>query len=353
MSVCANRVLVLFASILLTACDPFASPEGLFEEYVERTARVLEGEVVLSPVPTVDQLPRRRERTVDIPPLDVSMLDFLGLYGCELQHVVGERNSIMGRVMHPATLLDYEVRFLRAAEDCLSVIDSERLVARIGEIIELKRGSIVDAAWNAVWATSEIEAFLTRSRGPLEVQPDRDMIGTMAADLRTMSDMLQRVGDGSTEADVKRLDDVYQRWHARPLAGQLQRAAVLATTRLDDASRLIEARVEGRPVCARPDLRPRAAENMRGMFMSVYIGEVQPYLAEIQRARRELMPPLRELAAIGGGRSAALAGYARRTLGEADADSVWHRFDRAVARHAEAWQALLGQCGMRPGQESG
>src|SRR5690606_8032454 len=150
-----------------------------------------------------------------------------------------------------------------------------------------------------------------------------------------------------------RLDDVYQRWHARPLAGQLQRAAVLATTRLDDASRLIEARVEGRPVCARPDLRPRAAENMRGMFMSVYIGEVQPYLAEIQRARRELMPPLRELAAIGGGRSAALAGYARRTLGEADADSVWHRFDRAVARHAEAWQALLGQCGMRPGQESG
>lgn len=352
MSVC--RLLVLScAAALLAGCDPFASPEGLFEEYVERTSRVLDGEAVLTPVPTVEQLPRRRDRVREIAPLDVSMLDFLGLYGCELQHVIGERNSIMGRVMHPATVFDYEVRFLRAADECLGSIDNERLRARIAEVIETKRAQMPEAAWNAVWGTSEIEDFLTRSRGSLAVKPDRDMASTMAADLRALVDVVGRVQRGDLAVDVRALDGVYQRWQSRPLAGQTLRAAVLATTRLDDASRLIEARLGARPVCARPDLRPRAAENMRGMFMSVYIGEVQPYLAEVQRARQELMPPLRELAAIGGGRVEPVAHYARLTLGEQDEASLWRRFDLAVARHTRAWQDLLGQCGMRPGQDTG
>lgn len=352
MSACRSLVLSCFV-ILLAGCDPFASPEGLFEEYVERTARVLDGEAVLTPVPTVEQLPRRRERVREIASLDVSMLDFLGLYGCELQHVIGERNSIMGRVMHPATVLDYEVRFLRAARECLGSIDSERLRLRIADIIAAKREQMPDAAWNAVWASSEIENFLTRSGGSLAVTPDRDMASTLAADLRALVDVVGRVQGGDLTVDVMSLDGVYQRWQSRPLAGQTLRGAVLATTRLDDASRLIEARLGERPVCARPDLRPRAADNMRGMFMSVYIGHVQPYLAEVQRARQELMPPLRELAAIGGGRSEAVVHYARFTLAEQDDASVWRRFDLAVARHTRAWQELLGQCGMRPGQEAG
>lgn len=352
MSVRGFLPLCIALVVLLAACDPFETPEGLFEEYIERTARVLDGEAGLSQVPTLEQLPRRRDRVVDIAALDVSMLDFLGLYGCELQHVIGERNSIMGRVMHPATVFDYEVRFLRAAAECADDIGSERLAARIGEVIDAKRAQIPDAAWNAVWGTSEIEDFLTRSRGALAVQPDRDMASTLAADLRALADVVGRVQGGDLEVDVKALDGVYQRWQARPLAGQALRGAALATARLDDASRLIEARLGDSPICARPDLRPRAAENMRGMFMNVYVGRVQPYLADLQRVRRELMPPLRELAAIGGGRSEAVVAYARMTLGEEDEASLWRRFDLAVARHTRAWQDLLEQCGMRPGQET-
>lgn len=345
------RLLVLsLAALLLAACDPFASPEGMFDEYVERTARVLEGDAQRSEVPTVEQLPRRRERVAEIAPLDVSMLDFLGLYGCELQHVVGERNSIMGRVMHPASVYDYELRFLRAAADCLGVIEDEALAGRVAAVAEAKRAQLVDAAWNAVWATSEIEDFLTRSRGPLAVAPDRDMAATLAADLQALRAAVQ-IGSGEPPTlDFRSLDGVYQRWQSRPMAGQTLRAAALAATRLEDASRLIEARLGERPVCPRPDVRPRAAENMRGMFVSVYVGEVQPYLAQIQRLRRELIEPLHGLATLGGGRREAVAGYAARVLGDTAEDSLWRRFDEAVARHTRAWQELLGQCGMRPGQ---
>lgn len=349
-SACCRVFLLSCACLLLVACDPFSSPEGLFDEYLERTARVLDGEPQRSPVEVVEALPRRRDRVAEIAPLDVSMLDFLGLYGCELQHVVGERNSIMGRVMHPASVYDYELRFLRAGEDCLRIIDDKALAARIGAVIEAKRGQLVDAAWNAVWATSEIEDFLTRSRGALAVSPDRDMAATLAADLQALSAAVHVEGGEPPALDFHTLDGVYQRWQARPMAGQALRAAALASVRLDDASRLIEARLGDRPVCPRPDVQPRAAENMRGMFMSVYIGEVQPYLAQIQRVRRELIEPLHALAMLGEGRREAVVDYAARVLGDADADSLWRRFDAAVARHTRAWQELLGQCGMRPGQ---
>lgn len=344
-----NVLGALAAALLLTACDPFAAPESLFDEYVERAARVLDGKARLSPVPVVEPLPRRRERVVDIPPVNLSLLDFLSLYGCELQHVVGERNSIMGRVMHPASVYDYELRFLRAAEACLGMIDNDELAARLREAVGTKRGQLVDAAWNAVWATTEIEDFLTRSRGPLAVAPDRDMAATLAADLQALTAALA-VPDGEPpELDFRGFDDVYQRWQSRPMAGQALRAAALASARLDDASALIEARLEGRPVCPRPDVQPRAAENMRGMFLSVYVGRVQPYLAQIQRVRRELIEPLDALARLGGGRREAVVAYADRVLGDDTPDSLWRRFDASVARHTRAWQELLGQCGMRPG----
>lgn len=353
MSSSIARVLVLFAAtVLLPGCDPMGAPESMLDEYVLRVARVLEGDAELTPVPTAPQLPRRRERVRELSQLDIGMLDFLGLYGCELQHVIGERNSVLGRVMHPAGLFDYELRFVRAADECVGEISSERLAQRITEATDIKRADLPDVAWNAIWGSSEIEDFLTRSRGALAIAHDRDMSATMGADLRALEHAIGRIAGGNLDVDVKSFDPVYQRWQSRPLAGQVIRSAILVATRLDDASALIEARLGDRPVCAKPTLRPRRAESMHGMFLSVYVGNVQPYLADVQRVRRDLIPPLQALSRIGdSARSPTVAAYARAVLSETDENSVWLAFDDAVKRHTLAWQALLGQCGMRPGQE--
>ncbi|MBA4743328.1 MAG: DUF3080 domain-containing protein [Azoarcus sp.] len=339
--------------VSLAGCDPFTSPQSLFDEYLDRSARVLDVDAVTSNVPTAPLLPRRRERVRPLPSMDVGMLDFLSLYGCELQHVVGERNSIMGKVMHPGSLLEYELRFVRAAEECADEIDSERLRGRLAEVVEIKREALPDVAWNAIWGSEEIEHLLTRSRGPLDVGHDRDLAGAMASDLATLTEIVDAIGKGRTDLDIAALDAMYQRWQSRALAGQAVRGALLAATRLDDASRIVEARLGERPVCVAPEHRPRAAENMRGMFMTVFVGHVQPYLADLTRVRREIVEPLSRLADIGkAAQSPAVVAYAERALRDARDDSVWASFDAAVARHVEAWQALLEQCGMRPGQEA-
>jgi hypothetical protein len=36
------------------------------------------------------------------------------------------------------------------------------------------------------------------------------------------------------------------------------------------------------------------------------------------------------------------------TLNPASASSLWSRFDRQIARHTHAWQAVLKQCDLMP-----
>ncbi|MFP3442432.1 DUF3080 family protein, partial [Pantoea sp. SIMBA_133] len=81
--------------------------------------------------PSASQLPRRRDRVLTMPELDMGMLDFLSLYGCELQYVVGEKNSVMGRVMQPLNRLRYEIRFIEAARDCLPDIEDEEFAEEL------------------------------------------------------------------------------------------------------------------------------------------------------------------------------------------------------------------------------
>ena len=66
--------------------------------------------------------------------------------------------------------------------------------------------------------------------------------------------------------------------------------------------------------------------------------------------RRELFPPLRALAAVGrGSPGPAFSAFIDTALDTRGEQGPWRDFDRAVARHTAAWQALLEQCGMAPG----
>lgn len=344
-----RALILLVATFVLAGCDPFAQSESMLDEYNRRLARVLEVQPQLTPVPTAPEFPRMRERLRDIEPISVSMLDFLGLYGCELQHVVGERNSTLGRVAHPVSRLDYERRFILAAEECAASIEREALVERLLEVKALKRASLVDAAWNAVWGSREIENHFTRSRGPLPVRMDRNRLSESVQNAKLLEDRIQALVGGDLEQDLAALDGVYQRWLNDALAGQGLRSAILVATRLDDATRLIEQRLGERPLCLQGRAN-RQAEIMRNMFGSVYAAEVQPYLADVQRVRRELFPPLAALATLGNrGASDTFDRYVSAVLDESSEHNHWQAFDQAVARHTSAWQALLGQCGMRPG----
>lgn len=344
-------IVIFLLAVWLAGCDPFARPESMLDEYNRRLARVLDVEPELTPVPAAPGLPRWRERVREIEPVSIGMLDFLGLYGCELQFVVGERNSSLGRVAHPLTRLDYERRFIIAAEACLDELERETLAERLREVSAQKRESLANAAWNAVWGAQEIEHHFTRARGPLPIGLNRDRLSVSVQNATRLEHRIRALLDGQLEHDLTTLDPVYQRWLNDPTAGQALRSAILVATRLDDAARLIEQRLGERPLC--PAGRPnRQAEIMRNMLDSVYATEVQPYLANVQHVRRELLPPLLAMARLNRlAPSESFEQYVGMVLDQEDEPSLWQSFDQAIVRHTGAWQALLEQCGMRLGED--
>ncbi|PVY69610.1 hypothetical protein C8D92_11212 [Tamilnaduibacter salinus] len=341
---------ILALALLASACQPFSEPASMLDTYVERVARVLDVNHELRDVPPVALFPRRRTRRLEVPELDMDMLDFLSLHRCRLQEVVGERNSGLGRVMQPVNVLRYDVRFIRAAADCLPKLgDDPALASQVRQARNAKIDGLSISTWNAIWGTEAIEPLFTRTRGPLPIQPDREETRRLVGHLERLHQQLDRLASGQWQVDLTFLGEMQQQWQNSHRLGQLFLSARLLTTRLNEAADLVEQRLSGAPLCLNKKTNPQA-DIVRKMFFSVYAEKVQSYMATVDRNRRQLLPPVRRLAERHETvMPHSLRPYVARYLAESGSDSLWQSLDRATTRHTQVWQELLAQCGMRPG----
>ncbi|WP_323752853.1 DUF3080 domain-containing protein [Marinobacter sp.] len=337
--------------LVLTGCNPFNEAEPMMAEYLSRLARVLGSPAVSKSLelPSATTLPRRRDRVLEIPKLELGMLDFLSLYGCELQYVVGERNSVMGRVMQPINRLRYEIRFIQSAERCLQQIDDVELQAALKLAIASKRQTLPLAVWNATWGTEEIEKLFTLSKGYYPVAVDQNPVTDLALDLDQLNEMVSALNEQQLTVSLSDLGQIHQRWQAQFFAGQVINSARLLIATLNSGTDTLKARLEGRPLClnGRPNNQSSIVQNF---FFKIYIGEIQPYMSEVSRARDRLV---RGFARLAEQQQPAMPDefrhWYRRHLSEDAENSLWQQLDQAMMRHTRHWQDLLAQCGLRPG----
>ena len=345
------RVMVILAlmSLMLSGCNPFSSAEPMVDEYVERLARVLElDDYGLSELPPASILPRRRDRQLDMPELEMGMLDFLSLYGCELQQVIGEKNSVMGRVMQPLNRLRYELRFIEAGKDCLSDISDDGVRDSLKQAIASKKETLPVAIWNATWGVEEMESLFTLSKGQYPVAPEGNPLSDLSRDASQLNRVVEQLLSGNLSPSMAFAGPVQQRWQAEYRAGQLINSARLLIARLQDASRLLQQRIDGRPLClgGKPN---NQSDIVQSMFFSVYIEKIQPYMGDVRQGKEQLIKPLERLAALQAGvMPEAFRGWYRYHLTHEEGESLWHRLDQVMARHVRLWQTLLEQCGLRP-----
>ena len=340
-------VLVVF----LAGCNPFTEAEPMMEEYLSRLARVLDAPASAPPsdLPRATTLPKRRDRVFLIPELELGMLDFLSLYGCELQYVVGERNSVMGRVMQPINRLRYEIRFIQSAERCVQQIDDDELQATLEQAIESKRQTLPLAVWNATWGTEEIEKLFTLAKGHYPVAADQNSLTDLALDLDQLNQMVTALNNQQLGVSLSDLGRIHQRWQAQFLAGQVINSARLLIATLNSGTETLRSRLEGRPLCLNG--KPNNQSNIvQSFFFKVYIGEVQPYMSAVSRARDSLIRGFARLAEQQKHvMPEAFESWYSRHLSEDSGDSLWRELDQAMMRHTRHWQDLLAQCGLRPG----
>lgn len=340
-----KRLTAPFLCLCLSGCAPDSGVPEMMDGYVAKVSDALDLSHSLSDVAPVPQIPRRRERYLDMPDLDMGMLDFLSLYGCELQYVVGERNSIMGRVMQPLNSLRYETRFIRAAEDCIPEVDREGVKEALEAAIKSKTETLPIVIWNATWGVEEVERLFTLSQGYFPRGFEGDPVAELAIGVRQLNQTVASLLDGNTDEPLDYVGEIHQRWQAEHRAGQLMNSARLLTTRLDDATALLVERVEADPLCSEEGAE--APPELGDVYANAYAGGVQTYLENVQHAREALIEPLEKLAVQQADTMPArFREWYRKYLDTGNADSLWGQLDRAIEAHDQRWRQLLSQCGL-------
>ncbi|MDX1572617.1 MAG: DUF3080 family protein [Methylophaga sp.] len=343
-----QRWVYSFVSVLLLAgCDPFSSPTSLMDTYPERLARVLDVEMDQPEKILPAIWPRVRERRVDIPDIEINMLEFLDLYGCDLQVVVGERNAILGRVMQPLNRLRYSLRFIYEAEICIQRINDESLKATLKQVSQQKRQQLPAEIWQASWASDEMAALLSHTAKPIAIEKPVAASQQLAEDFIYLNQTTQTLLSESNDSELIRWGKIQQRWQYHDDLGALTKSAQHLTQMLNVSSDLLEQRLDKKPLCYRGKSNPRA-QQLEGVFFKVYIGHVQPYLARVSQHRDALLPAVRQFAMQHANTApAAVKSYWQQYLLDGP-ESIWPAFDLAVKNHTEHWQNILEQCGLKP-----
>lgn len=332
--------------LYLAGCAPDSGVPEMMDDYVAQVADALELSPELSEIGPVSGIPRRRERVLEMPDLDMGMLDFLSLYGCELQHVVGEKNSIMGKVMQPLNRLRYEARFILAAEDCIPETGRDGVKEDLEEAIKSKSETLPVAVWNATWGVEEVERLFTLSQGHYPMNGADNPVAELASDVDRLNRTVRGLLEGDTDEPLDYVGEVHQRWQAEHRAGQLLNSARLLTTRLDDATALLVERIENDPLCPEEE-RSASAEALRDIYANGYAGNVERYLESIDQAKEALIKPFETLGTQQTETMPdAFQAWYRQALDTENSASLWGQLDRAALAHERRWQQLMEQCGV-------
>lgn len=345
------RLLALLAALLLSACRPADDGLALQADYLQRLNNAAQGDAVHTfdhAQLTRFRLPARRERLTAIPEVRIGLLDLLlDIRRCpEVQQLISQRNSILGKQLLPSSRLAYEGDLLRAIEACLPRLQAgadQALQRTLSELAGEKRAQLPAVFWNALNASPEVERYLRFAEQALPTTtPDDSAALDALTQLATLANSLPETLPPTTT----KLDPVFFALHASPQGGQLITSLASLSHTLNQASEILEQRQQRRPVCpmGRATARGRILQNI---FIRFYAGALQPYLALVHQRGQTWSAALHTL----GNAPQAPPATRDYLLSLAGAEhSLWAQFELATARHVRAWQQTLKSCGLAPGQ---
>ncbi|RMF19977.1 MAG: DUF3080 family protein [Gammaproteobacteria bacterium] len=331
--------------LLLAGCSQ-PTMETVLADYAERLERVLEVTVSTPGAGSEPRFPSRRELTLPVPEMRMGMLDFLSLYSCELNSLIGQRNSVLGRVMTPSQTLLYEQKFMKLARVCLQSLEAEDSMHEVlGSVLETKERHRGHYEWNAVMATKEMQHLMSSRGGLLALEPRQDWRATQEA-LEILAGWA-----GQPEWPDSGFERVNKQLARGPSVGRLILEGYRIESWLDAVNIAMRKRAEGRPLClsGRPTRRSTIAVNV---LTHVFVGQIQPVLVRHLRERSRILPSVVALA-----RSyRALWPRAWQQWSEVmlpESFVTGARLRQKVREHVALWKKVLAPCGWSPGNENG
>lgn len=357
-----NRYFIMLSmTLLLLGCEQ-RPVESMLERYSNRVANSLDSDAQLDLNISLDLplYPRRRERIRPVTDLRQGLLDVLKLRHCQLIPLVAERNSSLGKVMPPSRQLVYEIQFLSRLNNCRQTLrDSqadEELTQQLDEIYRIKKESFEASLWNGIFTSEAIERNFSHSEAALPLEGDGGFSQTRQAleafnRIAALNNIIHNQARWDEPNNLDQLEPHYQALSTLRYGSRWLRSIYLMTYTLNHTASVIEQRLQQRPLCYNQQATPKALI-VKNVFNKYYAGELQPYMAKIDRDGREWLRLNQQLLANFNYIPATMLQYQALML--TMNSPFWQHYTQARDRHTQAWQRLLKQCNLMPnGGQSG
>jgi hypothetical protein len=347
------KLILLALVLLLSACQRAPTEQSMLADYRQRLARTLSVDLVAAKPITLPAYPSRRDLQQVIEIESVDLLEFLRLSQCQLQRLIGARNSSLGRHMADSQRWLYEAEFLELAEVCLGQLlrdpSQVELQEMLMQVMAIKREQKTAVVWNATFASSEFQSLFAIDRELLA--SDAQAPGQLREALSSLRWSAERWLEHA-RSPRDGLEEHYQVVGRASDLGGLQHTLAVVTAELVAANALLAQRLDQRPLCFNGKASAQA-KILETVFYKFYVGEVQPYLAKVYQHTEPLVSELQTIndQLIDAGvleKPDSFDKYWRANWsGQA---SLWQRFNTELDQHTELWQAHLSACGLMPGQ---
>ncbi|WP_020408289.1 DUF3080 family protein [Hahella ganghwensis] len=339
------RVLLLVGLLPIAACENGDTLQGRMLDYQERLERVLETEFteVDTTFPEVRYpLPKqlRRETTS----FTINWLDFFSIISCDLNRLIGERNSSLGKVMSASQHWRYEQEFLIVGQQCLEQLEKDQaksdLKKELAEILRTKRSEIMNVAWNATWAGPEFQELMSFHDGPLPIDfhyADWSELSSALGQLSVWSGQPAQIESSKTHEKMNLTLISY------PIIGRLILSINESRLLMENINQGLREAIDGRPICFNSTPNPKS-RILSNILTNVFVQNVQPQLSELSKAMEHWRSLLEHsYVALAGDVDAPF--YQLYLTDE----SLIREFKDTMAEHGALWTELLAQCGLRPG----
>ncbi|MBQ0776888.1 MAG: DUF3080 family protein [Pseudomonas sp.] len=345
-------LLTITCCLILSGCEPAPEASQQMDNYLERVGRVLDASWTRFDSQSLSQyrLPSRRDRLLPVAEQRIGMLELLvESRRCQtLQQSVSQRNSSLGKVMPWSHRLAADGELIQALDECIEVLHDdpsrEALLADLQNIAATKRDELPAVFWNALNASSEFEYYLRFADGPLPVS------STALTDQAALDALQQLTAIGQALPSVlppprTELQSHFQALQRSQRGSELIHSLARLTHMLEQVTAMLGSE-RAQKLCplGKPTQRSQILLNV---FVTFYAGEIQPYLAQVQRLGQPWQQSLGELAQVQA--IPAETEHYLRALAGAE-ESLWERYQQQLNAHSTAWQDVLGQCQLRPGQ---
>ncbi len=335
------RGIVLCVTFVLAGCYSEETTEDIFDNYLYRLSNSLEVDRFKNlPEKSLNWYPNKSILLYDIPDADINIMQFFQLSTCDLQRLIGERNSSLGKLMTGYHSLLYEEQFLALAKRCQAILeDSSPLQEILQTAIKHKETYQGQIRWNAIFATEEMSFLFSLGTQPLNGESLSNAPTELISALEYLNSWLSKPSMDKTALALQ-----YETLAKRKYIGELRLTMATAIKTLNHADKLIEQRLSKKPLCYQQTPNSQFAI-VEQVFKKYYIGQVQPILSKLYQQTQKTLLLIDKLQAALPAKSEFTTFWDHVYTSE---NSEWKRFEHAITEHTQHWQQLLSQCGRLP-----